>query len=374
MKKKNFVIAGGGTGGHIYPGLAMADFLKERYPDCEVHFVGAHGGLEEKIIPKQGYPLHLLSVGRFHRTVGWGRRIKAFFLLPCSLGQALFLFFRLRPLFVLGIGGFASAPFVFMASILGGKTALLEPNAFPGMANRYLSRFVRHCFVVFETAAPFFPSQKLRVVGLPVRLSKKPIPPFYDGRRPFRVLIFGGSQGARQLNKGVGDWVESLHGEAHNFEIFHQTGHRDIKIWENRYGDKHQGFLCYGPYIEDMPRLLDWADLVICRAGIGSVAEVAMASRPAIFVPLSTAADNHQVKNAQFLVKRQAAKMIQEKDFTGQALGEMIQALKDKPQTLVHMASQLKDIDYSTAPQEIMNILMGTEIGTEIEERSHQKE
>lgn len=358
MKNKRFVIAGGGTGGHIYPGLALAETLEKKYPGCEIHFVGANGGLEEKIVPKHGYPLHLLKVGRLHSSVGTFRRLKALFLLPYSFFQSFFLFLKLRPTFVLGIGGFASGPFVFTASILGGNTALLEPNAFPGMANRYLSKVVRHCFVVFDETAKFFPTKKVTRVGLPVRIPKKPARMEYDGSRPFRVLIFGGSQGARAINNVVGDWIEHLNGQASDFDIFHQIGNRDIAVWNERYAEKHKGYLTYVPYIDDMPQRLDWADVVICRAGIGSVVEVAMSSRPTIFIPLPTAADNHQVKNAQVLVNKKAAQMIEEKDLNWEALGQMIQSLKEQPSQLMDMATHLKDIDYSNAQQEIINTLM----------------
>ena len=358
MKKKRVVIAGGGTGGHIYPGLALAEALKNKDPDIEVHFVGAQGGLEEKIIPQHGYPLHLLKVGRLHHSVSIFRRLKALLLLPYSFIQSLFLFIRLRPLWVLGIGGFASGPFVFTSAIFGGKVAILEPNAFPGLANRWLSKVVRYCFVVFKEAGEHFPEKKVIQVGLPVRIKKTEAQLNYDGSGPLRILIFGGSQGARAVNNVVGEWVENLGDQASNFEIFHQIGNRDFELWEERYGKKYDSFLSYVPYIDDMPKRLSWADLVICRAGIGSVAEVAMASRPAIFIPLPTAADNHQVKNAKVLVNKGAALMLEEKELTWQKLGDIINKLKGTPGELLELMTQLKEIDYSDAQEQILKILM----------------
>lgn len=358
MKKKVVVIAGGGTGGHIYPGLALAETLQAQDSQIEVHFVGAQGGLEEKIIPQSGHKLHLLKVGRLHRSVSLVRRVRALLLLPYSFIQSLFLYLRLRPLWVLGIGGFASGPFVFTASILGGKTAILEPNAFPGLANRWLSKVVDFCFVVFSETARFFPRKKVFQVGLPVRIKKNAAKLDYDGTRPFRVLIFGGSQGARAINKVVGDWVESLEGQASEYKIFHQVGSRDFEVWQSCYSSKHDGYLEYADYIDDMPSRLAWADLVICRAGIGSVAEVAMASRPTIFIPLPTAADNHQVKNAQVLVSKKAALMIEEKDLSWQKLGQTISELKSNPSELLELMNHLKEIDYSDAQEQILNVLM----------------
>ncbi len=353
------MIAGGGTGGHIYPGLALADALKKFEPDAEVHFVGAEGGLEESIIPQYGYPIHLLKVGRLHSSVGLWRRIKASFLLPYSLIQALVLYLKLRPRWVLGIGGFASGPFVLVASLLGGNTALLEPNAYPGLANRWLSKFVKHCFVVFDKTKEYFPNNKVVTVGLPVRMTKKPARLNFDGHRPFRVLVFGGSQGARAVNQVVGDWVEGLGAESKDYQVLHQIGARDFATWKERYGNRHQSFLTYVEYINDMPQKLEWADVVICRAGIGSVVEVAMSSRPAIFIPLPTAADNHQVKNAEVLVEKNAAKMIEEKNLNAKVLGATVRDLKNNPNHLMEMMDQLKGIDYSNAPSEILNKLMG---------------
>ena len=194
MKKQIVVIAGGGTGGHIYPGLAIAETLKKSHPTVEVHFVGAQGGLEEKIIPKNGYPVHLLNVGRLHKSVNLFRRLKALILLPLSFFHSLYLYMKLRPRWVLGIGGFASGPFVFVASILGGNTAILEPNAYPGMANRWLSKVVRHCFVVFKETGSFFPAKKVSLVGLPVRMSKKAARLDFDNSRPFVFLFLAAAK------------------------------------------------------------------------------------------------------------------------------------------------------------------------------------
>ena len=358
MSKKNIVIAGGGTGGHIYPGIALADKLKTLYPDYQVHFVGAVGGLEEKIVPKHDYPLHLLPVGRLHHSVGLFRRLKALLLLPWSFIKALLLYISLRPRWVLGVGGFASAPFVFVSSIFGGRTALLEPNAFPGMANRKLSKFVSRCFIVFKEAEKFFPQHKVKTVGLPVRFPKTGMNQFYENTRPLNVLIFGGSQGARAINTVIGDWVENMADLKEKVRIVHQVGARDFSIWQQRYADKHKDFLEYADYIHDMPKRLEWADIVICRAGVGTVAEVAMSCTPAVFIPLPTAADNHQQKNAEVLVNRQASLMFLQKDFHWSLLNETVKGLVNDTEPLAHMKKELSKIDYSDAPVQIIESLM----------------
>ncbi len=359
MKKKNVVIAGGGTGGHIYPGIALAQELKRRNPEYQVHFVGATGGLEEKIVPNQGYPLHLLNVGRLHHSVGVLQRIKTLTLLPLSLFHSLFLYFKLRPKWVIGIGGFASGPFVLMSALMGGRSAILEPNAFPGLANRLLSKFVGTCFVVFEKTKAYFPKSKVKRVGLPVRLAKKkPEMDYHPQKRALRILVFGGSQGARGINNIFGEWVKSLGDRAENYEIYHQTGHRDFSLWEKEYASQFESFLKYSAYINNMPERLDWADLVICRSGIGSVVEVAMAGKPAIFIPLPTAADNHQVYNAQVLSEEKAALLIEQKDLSVEKLDQVIENLRQNPESLKQMMEKLQEFDYSSAPREILNHLM----------------
>lgn len=358
MRNKRVVIAGGGTGGHIYPGLALADSLKKTHPDIEVHFVGAQGGLEESIVPKHGYPLHLLRVERLHKSVNILRRIKALFLLPFSFVHSMALYVRLRPQWVLGVGGFASGPFVFMASILGGRTAILEPNAYPGLANRWLSKVVRYCFVVFKETAHYFPVTKVRTVGLPVRVLKKQPGQAYSNAEPLKILVFGGSQGSRAINNVVGAWVEQLREGSSHYKIYHQVGARDFAIWQERYAQKYSPFLTYTDYINDMPNKLDWADLVICRAGIGSVIEIAMSCKSAIFIPLPTAADNHQVKNAEALVKENAAILIEEKDLDTNKLNQVIEELRNHPQRINDMAQRLKNFDHSSAQKEILKVLM----------------
>ena len=358
MKRKTLVIAGGGTGGHIYPGLALAEFFKKKDPDFQVHFVGVKGGLEEKIIPADGYPLHLLKVGRLHHSVGLLQRMGSFLLLPVCFIQSLYLYFKIRPQWVLGVGGFASGPFVFTTSLLGVRTALLEPNACPGLTNRWLSKIVGVCFVVFHKTSIYFPKRKVHFVGLPVRMKKEKPKLNFFGQRPFQVLIFGGSQGSRAINNIVGQWVENLGDEAGDYKIFHQVGSRDFPIWEKRYSSKYHAFLKYVDYIHDMLEKLKWADLVICRSGIGSVVEVAMSCKPAVFVPLPTASDNHQFENAKALVDEKAAFMIEEKDLTWQKLHHFVCESKNNPKNLEQTVKCLEKFDHSMAGQQIFNILM----------------
>ncbi|MCB0378785.1 MAG: undecaprenyldiphospho-muramoylpentapeptide beta-N-acetylglucosaminyltransferase [Bdellovibrionales bacterium] len=358
MDKKTLVIAGGGTGGHIYPGLALADHLKKQHPEWQVHFVGAKGGLEESIIPRYHYPLHCLRMDRLHSSAGWKKRLRAMVLMPFAIIHSMYLYFKIKPTWVLGVGGFASGPFVLTASLLGGNTALLEPNAYPGMANRWLSKVVRYCFVVFDNSLKFFPKAKVRQVGLPVRMKKGSPGTSYDKNQPLNLLVFGGSQGSVAINEVVGEWVEHMGMQAPHYKILHQVGSRDFARWQKRYGEKYKHFLEYCEYIHDMPEKLKWADLVICRAGVGTVAEIAMSCRPAIFIPLPTAADNHQQKNAEALVNKQAALMILQKDFYWENLQRQVKELRENPQQLDLMKQNLMTIDYSKAPEQIIGALV----------------
>ncbi len=357
-KGKVLVIAGGGTGGHIYPGLALADFLTTQYPDFQIHFVGVKGGLEEEIIPKNGYPLHLLKVGGLHHSAGLPQRVGSLLLLPFCFIQSLYLYFKIRPAWVLGTGGFASGPFVFTSSLLGVRTALLEPNASPGLTNRWLSKTVDFCFVVFHKTSSHFPKRKVHLVGLPVRMKKEKPKLSFFGQRPFQVLIFGGSQGSRAINNIIGQWVENLGSASENYTIFHQVGSRDFAVWKKRYSSKYHSFLKYVDYIHNMPEKFRWADLIVCRSGIGSVVEVAMSCKPAIFIPLPTASDNHQFENAKALVDKKAAFMIEEKNLTWQKLHRFIEELKNNPENLGKTMECLEKFDHSLARQQIFDILM----------------
>ncbi|RYZ65206.1 MAG: UDP-N-acetylglucosamine--N-acetylmuramyl-(pentapeptide) pyrophosphoryl-undecaprenol N-acetylglucosamine transferase, partial [Proteobacteria bacterium] len=186
----NVIIAGGGTGGHIYPGVAIAREVEKLYPEIKVHFVGAEGGLEEKIVPREGFPLHLVPVGKLHRSVGLLTQIKTVLKLPLSFFKAVSILRKLKPIAVLGVGGFASGPILFAASLFRYRSVIWEPNAHPGLANRMLAGRVDECYLVFEEAAKLLHAKKTEMTGLPVRSTMHPAP--RDESRAIRVLVFGG--------------------------------------------------------------------------------------------------------------------------------------------------------------------------------------
>ncbi|MDX9730837.1 MAG: undecaprenyldiphospho-muramoylpentapeptide beta-N-acetylglucosaminyltransferase [Bdellovibrionales bacterium] len=362
------VIAGGGTGGHIYPGLAVARVLADRGYD--VHWVGAVGGLEESIVTRAELPLHLIRIGKLHHSVGLLARLKTVLGMPLAFIQALRLVMRLKPVAVLGVGGFASGPFLFVAALLRIRTVIWEPNAHAGMANRLLSRFVDECLVVFEAAADGMKGgrdgKSAYRVGLPVRASMRPVRRSPSAGRSFRVLVFGGSQGARAINKVVTDWVSSDLWTEGDIELIHQTGRYDFEdtkvIYERLWiAGSRKTVECH-EYLHDMDARYVWADLIICRAGASTVAEIATCGKAAIFVPLPTAADNHQLKNAMVLGQAGAAVCIEQKDFTPDVLNSTIRRFQAEPSLLESYERTVRQFAIDQAAETIASHVIGKRV------------
>ncbi len=325
MSTKRIVIAGGGTGGHIYPGIAIARALLKVDPSVEIHFVGTSQGLETKIVPREGFPLHLIESGKLNVRSPW-QKIKTLLKIPVGLYQSVRLLSRLRPLYVIGVGGYASGPFVLAASMIGFNTALWEPNAMPGMANRILARFVDKCFIVFDEARKYLRNNNITQTGMPIREEIENAQRNSSGDGLFHLLSFGGSQGARAINNCLsdaimagGEWVQDL-------SVVHQVGSLDI----SRIVEKYKGAPCQvdpHEFIFDMPKYYQWADIIVCRGGASSIAEAAAFGILPIVIPLP-AADNHQQKNAESLVAKNAGRMILQKDLTPERLISEVQSLR----------------------------------------------
>lgn len=338
---KKIVIAGGGTGGHIYPGIAIAKALLQLDAQTKISFVGTSAGLETKIVPKEGFHLDLIEVGKLNLEGGRLQKIKTILKMPLSLISAAKLILKIKPDYVLGVGGYASGPFVLMAALMGRATAVWEANAIPGMTNRWLSRVVRTSFVVFEQSKNLLHSKRVIQLGLPVRseverlaniqqdrnvtLPLKQLPVGKEAEKYFHVLVFGGSQGARAINKVVTELVTTLGLQDLNVVLIHQTGVHDYAATAKAYeGRKDVEAL---EYLHNMENYYQWADLVICRSGASTVAEIAAARKPAIFIPLPWAADDHQTINAMALVEKGAAFLLAQKDLTAASLKKLIQEL-----------------------------------------------
>lgn len=323
-------IAAGGTGGHIYPGIALAESILKMKPESKVYFVGTPHGLENKIVGEKGYPVLHLNIGRLNRNVSRGERIKTILQLPLSFLKSISLLRKYKPQAVIGVGGHASGPMLLMASMLNIPTVIWEPNAMPGMANRVLARFVDLACVVFEEAKAHLRASRFLQVGLPLRAEIEEL----SGQTPkpsssFKVLVFGGSQGAGGINRVTVDFLKRNPQWLGENELFHQTGATEFERIKEKYGEllknKH---LQVVPYINDMASAYTWADVVVCRSGTGTLAELAATGKPSLLIPFPFASDNHQQKNAEAFVKEEAAIMLLQKDLTVESFGEILQKLK----------------------------------------------
>lgn len=362
---KTIIIAGGGTGGHIYPALTIARALQTLRPDLCVEFVGTPEGLEAKIIPKHGFKISFIAVGKLNYKGGFLKKIKTLFQLPWAFVKSLALVTEKKPILVLGVGGYASGPFVLASSVLGVPTALWEPNAHPGLTNRILSRFVRKTFLVFEESQKKMKAKKVEVLGLPVReeierlhsveTEKKDS----DGR--FHILVFGGSQGAMAINSCVAAMIKNYNFE--NAEIVHQTGALDFKNIEPMYAGK--GHVKVLEYLYDMENYYMWADLVICRSGASTLAELAAAKKPSILIPLPSAADDHQKKNALSLVSKNAARMIEQKDLTPETLFNLIEELRNQQGALRKMSENIQSFYQPHSARKIAEKLVNLQFDNE---------
>jgi UDP-N-acetylglucosamine--N-acetylmuramyl-(pentapeptide) pyrophosphoryl-undecaprenol N-acetylglucosamine transferase len=337
------LIAGGGTGGHLYPGIAVARELLSRLADATVTFVGTSAGIEARVIPREGFPLEVIrSAGLKGKSLAALARGLA--LLPLGLIDAGRVIGRTRPSVVVGVGGYSSGPVVMLAAVRGIPTLLMEQNAIPGLTNRSLARFVRAAAVTYEQAVPFF-GGKAFIAGNPVR------PEFFERQGAYdshsqppgaaRVLVFGGSQGAHAINMAMVEAAARLAAAAPRLAITHQTGERDVEMV--RVGYERAGLEArVEPFLFAMDREMKSADLVVCRAGATTLAELTAAGRPSILIPLPTATDDHQRKNAEALVAAGAARMIEQRDLTGEHLASAIVTLAADAQARREMSSRAR--------------------------------
>ena len=345
------LIAAGGTGGHIYPGIAVAKELMYRDETSEVLFVGTAKGLETRIVPENGFQLSVIkSTGL--KNVGLKGKIRGMMILPKSFLEAWKLIRDYRPNVVIGAGGYVSGPVLLTAALMGRRTLVMDSNALPGFTNRKLAKFVDKAALTFEDAVPFF-GKKAVVTGNPVRGE------FFDieleePHSPLRLLVFGGSQGSQAINRAVTAAAEFLDKSA--VSIVHQTGEADHETVSAEY--EAAGWNAdVRPYITNMVDSFREADLIICRAGATTCAEVAAAGKPAIMIPLPTAADDHQRKNAEALVRAGAAEMILQSELTGKSLADKIDELKSDAARLVEMSRSARKLARPDAAAATVDII-----------------
>ncbi len=347
------IIAGGGTGGHLFPALALAEEFKRRDPEVEIVFIGAHGGLEEKVVPRYGYPLRLLSVEGIKRKKGL-KRVAALFKALRSTIKAVGILRRLRPDGVIGSGAYSSAPVVFAARLLRIRTAILEQNALPGLTNRISGRVVNRVYIAFEEAARYFPRARTVLTGNPIRreiLSR--VGPASDrAGEKFKVLVFGGSQGATAINAAFLDAAEYLTDIWNGLKVIHQSGDQGYEAVADSYRRKQLKVEVH-KFIDDMAGAYSGADLVVCRAGATSIAEITAFGLASILVPYPFASDNHQEVNARCLQDIGAAVMIRQDKLTGKTLADAIRRLYENAGELKEVSTKAKALGRPRAAEMI---------------------
>lgn len=348
------MIAAGGTGGHIYPGIAVAKEIMRRDESSEVLFVGTSRGLETRIVPDNGFQLSLINSAGL-KSVGLSGQLKGLTILPRSFLEARRVIKDFRPDVVIGAGGYVSGPILLVASLMRIPTVVMESNALPGFTNRRLAIFVKKAALTFEEALPFF-GKKGVVTGNPVRKEFFDVPPRTPGERP-AILIFGGSQGARAINNAMIDALDHLRGWKDRIDVTHQTGEADFERVRQAYHNGGWETADVRPYISDMVDSFAATDLIICRAGATTCAELAAAGKAAIMVPLPTAADDHQRKNAEALERAGAAKMILQSDLNGEKLAAEISELIGSPDRIMVMVSSAGKLAKRDAAEATVDII-----------------
>jgi len=351
---RTFLIAAGGTGGHLFPGVAVADELRRRDASVRIVFVGTPRGLEARLVPQAGYPLELLPILplKGQGTFGIGRGVLA---LPRALVRATALVRRERPAAVLGIGGYAGGPVALAAALLGVRLVILEPNAKPGFTNRALKPFAARAACAYEEARAFF-GPKGVLTGNPVRggfaaLRRKAHQP------PLSLLAFGGSQGSRVLNDAL---VAALPHLPAGLRIVHQTGaaSRDAVAAAYTAAGREAEVVAF---LDDMEARFAAADLVVCRSGATTCAELSAAGKAAILVPFAKAADDHQRINAAALQRAGAALMLEESDLNGSTLAAAIAALVTEPARIEAMEEKARGLGRPDAAARVADLLTETE-------------
>lgn len=346
------MMAGGGTGGHVVPLLAVARELQSR-GHASV-FVGTRTGFEAKLVPAAGFPLEFIEIGGLKR-VGVLRTVRTLAQLPLSVGRVLSLLKQHRPSVVFSLGGYAAGPVVLAALWKRLPLVVMEPNAMPGLTNRQVGRFVTRALLSFREAARFFPAGKSEITGLPVRPEFFAIPP-KPREAVFTVLITGGSQGSRTLNQAAAGSWRYFREAGSNVRFIHQTGSAAYEALAAKFAESGlEGRIV--PFIDDMPAAFAQADLVICRAGAGAVAELAAAGRPSILVPLPHAADQHQLRNAEAFAHSGAARLVLDHEMDGGRFFEEVGKLASQPGTLKHMGEQARTFGHPGAARRAAEIV-----------------
>ena len=340
------IIAGGGTGGHIFPAIAVADTFSSRETKKNILFIGTKHGIEQTVVPKRDYSIHFIKVRGIKRT-GLLNTFFGMLEIPMAVISSILAIIRFRPDFVLGTGGYCSGPTLIAAILSGKKTAIMEQNSVPGITNRILSRMVNLIFISYKYNTNYFPAGKCVLSGNPVSKS------FVENIRKFSrekpgpltpiLTILGGSQGSHIINKIVTAAIQLIKQPPENLTIIHQTGKIDYKDIKKTY-EKISFSSTVKPFFENMSEIYAQSDLIVCRAGAMTISEIAIAGKPSILIPFAGAADNHQETNARELVSAGAAYIITEKELTPEKLAKKISDLLLNSEKLRLMGRQARKL------------------------------
>ena len=355
--KKRVVIAGGGTGGHLYPGIALARALTRNDMDIEISFVGTQKGLEAKVLPREGFDLKtILSAGLFGkkkiaRWVSWCK-------LPISTAQSMSFLLRKRPGLVVGVGGYASGPLVLSAWVLRIPILIHEQNCIPGMTNKWLGKIADKIAVSFKDSSTMFPKEKVVVTGNMIREEFcKPKEEFPQNNGPFRVLVLGGSQGAHSINMAMVEALQFLSQQKLDLHITHQTGETDLEMVNMQYKKNHFP-ADVRPFIDDIEDQYRKASLVICRAGATTLAEVTACGKMSILVPFPHATHNHQVKNARILEAANAGEIVLDEELSGLRIAKSIIQAMEEPKRLKIMEENSYKLGNRDATEKVRLLCM----------------
>jgi len=347
------LIAGGGTGGHVIPAIAIAQEWLRRGSDREVVLVGTQRGIEMRLVPAAGLPLETLRVAGL-KGKGGMTLVKNLAMLGGGLSDARAVLRKHHPVAAFGVGGYAAGP-MLLATWLGGiPNVIFEPNAEPGFTNKILARLSTRIATGYAVAARNWEAKAV-VTGCPVRAEFFAIPQQPIGK-PFRLLITGGSQGALPINRTFVDAMDALAARKHEFSIVHQTGERDYNAVRTAYA-RRDILAEVVPFINNIAERFAWADGIVCRAGAITAAEIAAAGRTAIFIPFGAATDSHQLRNAQEMVHAGAGRFIVEPELTAERLSREIFALIDEPEETQRMAAASKSLGRPNATREIVDLI-----------------
>ena len=349
------LIAGGGTGGHVFPALAIAREWLARGTEREVVLVGTERGIEMKLAPQAGLPLELLRVAGL-KGKGGATLIKNLSMLAPAMLDARRVLRKHKPVAAFGVGGYASGPMLLTTWLGRVPNVIFEPNAEPGFTNKALARIATRIATGHEISAQTW-GKKAIVTGCPVRPEFFSISP-RTPRTPFCLLITGGSQGALPINRAFVDAMDRLASRKGELTVVHQTGERDYNAVRTAYARREFNAEVV-PFLSNMAERFAWADVIVCRAGAITAAEVAAAGRAAIFIPFGRATDSHQLRNAQEMVRAGAGRLITESELTAEKLSAEIFALIDQPQEIEKLSAAARMLARPDAARDIVNLIEG---------------